>query len=201
MRDGGDDGHGAAWGRTAPAGAELGLPVLALLVLAVTGLLAACTTGPGPVTPPPPPPPPAACLLDTAAFAAGTGITWTPDASTASDTRCVYDPAGPAAGGADGPAFVAVDVAQAQDPAAELDRVGALCADGSRAPMATGGATGSPGGGEIGFVCRFQGGSVFGAAVRGDQLLTVSASAVPVGTTAAQLVLAFDQQLTAAAGR
>lgn len=194
MRNGGDDGHGAGRGRT-------GLPVLALLVLAVTGLLAACTTGPGPVPGPPPPPPPAACLLDTAALAAGTGITWTPDASTASDTRCVYDPAGPAADGADGPAFVAVDIAQAEDPAAELDRVGALCADGSRAPMAAGGEAGSPGGGEIGFVCRFQGGSVFGAAVRDGQLLTVSASAVPAGTTAAQLVLAFDQQLTAAAGR
>ena len=126
-------------------------------------------------------------MLDTAAFGAATGLVWTPDASTASDTRCVYDPTTLSIP-AEGPAFVTVDVAAAQDPepATELDTVAALCADGSRAEVTAG---------EGGFVCRFQGGSVFAAMVLDGQVVTLAASAVPPGTTAARLVVAFDQQL------
>jgi hypothetical protein len=159
---------------------------------ALVALSAACSSESGPApTPIPPPPPPAACLLDTGALTTATGISWTPNAATASDTRCVYDPVRSPAPAADGPAFVAVDVAAAPgaDPAGTLDTVGALCTTGSRAPVAEG----------QGFVCRFQGDSVFAATVRGDRLVTVAASAIPPGTTAAQLVLAFDQQLSALA--
>ncbi len=83
-----------------------------------------------------------------------------------------------------------VDVAamQGTDPAAELATVAELCAAGSRVEVAAG---------DGGFVCRFQGGSVFAAMVRRGQVVTLAASAVPPGTTAAQLVVAFDQQLTA----
>jgi hypothetical protein len=49
-------------------------------------------------------------------------------------------------------------------------------------------------------VCRFQGGTVFAAVVRGGQLVTLAVSAVPPGTTAARLVVAFDQQLAALSG-
>jgi len=151
--------------------------------LALMAALGGCS-GPAPAPappPPPPPPPPAACLLDTAALATATGLTWTPDSSTASDTRCVYDPS---AGRrpADGPAFLSVDVTQ--DPPTALDTVAELCEDGSRAPVST-----------AGFVCRYQGGSVFAALIRDGRLVTLSASAVPAGTTAAQLVVAFDQQV------
>jgi hypothetical protein len=172
----------ARWG--VPAG--LGL---AGLGLAGAALLAGCTAGPDPVVPPPPPPP-AACLLDTAALAAITGLSWTPDAATASDTRCVYDPTTLSVPG-DRPAFVTVDVVPAQgpDPAAELDTVAGVCDDGSRVPVVAG----------DGFVCRFQGGNVFAATVRRGDLVTIAASAVPPGTTAARLVIAFDQQLTALA--
>lgn len=153
----------------------------------LVALSAACSSESGPA-PIPPPPPPAACLLDTGALTTATGIPWTPNAATASDDRCVYDPITSPAPAPDGPAFVAVDVAAAPaaDPATALDTVAALCAAGSRAPVAEG----------LGFVCRFQGDSVFAATVRGDQLVTVAASAVPPGTTAARLVLAFDQQLS-----
>jgi hypothetical protein len=128
-------------------------------------------------------------MLDMPTFAATTGLAWHPDASTASDTRCVYDPATLSIP-ADGPAFVTVDVAamQGTDPAAELATVAELCAAGSRAEVAAG---------DGGFVCRFQGGSVFAATARRGQVVTLATSAVPPGTTAAQLVVAFDQQLTA----
>jgi hypothetical protein len=147
--------------------------------------LGGCSTAavPAPSAPPPPPPPPAACLLDTAALARATGLTWTPDASTASDTRCVYDPSG-AQPSADGPAFVSVDVTP--DPPTALDTVAQLCENGSRAPVGT-----------SGFVCRYQGGNVFAALVHDGRLVTLAASAVPAGTTAAQLVVAFDQQVAA----
>lgn len=154
-----------------------------VLAAAIGGCSAA--EAPAPVAPPPPPPPPpAACLLDTGVLTTTTGLTWAPDASTASDTRCVYDPSGtPRA--ADGPAaFLSVDVTQ--DPAASLDTVAELCEDGSRAPVGT-----------AGFVCRYQGGNVFAAVTRDGRLVTLAASAVPTGTTAAQLVVAFDQQVTA----
>jgi hypothetical protein len=168
-------GRGAAAGRLA-VGATVGL------------VLAACSAAPTTPTPPPvqapPPPPPAACLLDTGGLAAGTGLSWRPDPSTASDTRCVYDP-----NGAPTPAgeFLAVQIAPitATDAGGELDTVASTCADGSRAALAQG----------SGFVCRFRGGSVFAALVRAGQLITVSASGVPEGTTAARLVLSLQQQL------
>jgi hypothetical protein len=132
-------------------------------------------------------------VLDTGALAVATGLDWTPDASTASDTRCVYDPSGSARETTpqEDPAFLTVDVEPAEepDPAATLDTVAALCNDGSRAPA-----------GGDGFVCRFQGGTVFAAVVRGGQLVTLAVSAVPSGTTAARLVVAFDQQLTTLSG-
>ncbi len=182
-------------------------------------------TAPGPDGAPaaPPPPPPAACLLDTGVLAETTGLTWTPDAVTASDTRCVYDPspAAPAAAAAEtgaggsaregaaegrdesppedddatatpaeaGPAeFVAVDVTAAPEeaPAGQLDVLAQVCESGTRTAT-----TGS------GFVCRLPGGSVFAALVSGDRVVTVAASGVPEGTTAAALVIAFGQQLDA----
>ena len=160
-------------------------------LVAVAGLLCGCSAGsdpaPAPPPPPPPPPPPAACLLDTAALGAATGLSWAPDVSTASDTRCVYDPSGTPRP-PEGPAFVAVEVAPDADPdpAAALDTVAALCEEGSRVPA-----------GDAAFVCRFQGDAVFAAAVRGGRLVTLATSAVPAGTTAARLVVAFDQQLAA----
>jgi hypothetical protein len=168
----------------------------AALVVAV-GVLTGCSAGggptpPAPPPPPPPPPPPAACLLDTDALTAATGLTWTPDPNTASDTRCVYDPAG-APRPPDGPAFLAVDVTPDPDPVTALDTVAALCEDGSRAPAA-----GSEGR-AAGFVCRFQGGNVFAAAASEGRLVTLAASAVPPGTTAASLVVAFDRQVAALA--
>jgi hypothetical protein len=153
--------------------------VLGAVVL--TTALAGCSAAeaPAPPVPPPPPPPPAACLLDTTALAAATGLSWTPDASTASDARCVYDPSGDQRP-ADGPAFLSVDVTDAT----ALDTVAQLCDKGSRAPVGT-----------AGFVCRYQGGNVFAAATHEGRLVTLAASAVPAGTTAAQLVVAFDQQV------
>jgi hypothetical protein len=171
--------------------------LLTLMAAAVAvGSVSACSgdvPAPAPPPPPPPPPPPAACLLDTAAFAAATGLAWAPDVSTASDTRCVYDPSG-APRPPEGPAFLAVDVAPAPDPAVALDTVAALCEDGSRAPA--GGSAGSA----AGFVCRFQGGNVFAAVAHEGRLVTLAASAVPPGTTAAQLVVALDQQVAALSG-
>jgi hypothetical protein len=168
----------------------------AATLLGAVIVLAGCSTEPGadPAPSPqpaaaPPPAPPAACLLDPGALTTVTGLAWTPDQSTASDTRCVYDVGPPAPAGE--PAFLAVEVSPAttDDPQAELDTVAAACADGSRAPLSAAG---------TGFVCRFRGGSVFAATARSGQLVTVSASAVPDGTTAARLVLALQQQLDSA---
>jgi hypothetical protein len=162
-------------------------PGLLLAAVTIAGAVTACSSGESPAPPPPPPPPPpAACLLDTTSLGAATGLAWAPEAITASDTRCVYDPSGPRP--PEGPAFVTVDVAPAAgaDPAAALDTVAALCEDGSRAPV-----------GDDGFVCRFQSDSVFAAVVSGERMVTLAASAVPPGTTAARLVMAFDQQLAA----
>jgi hypothetical protein len=167
-------------------------------------LVAACTSaappssglppiGAGPTAPPPPPP--AACLLDTDALTAGTGLSWTPDATTASDTRCVYDPGPartpattPSAAPAGGPGeFVAVGIAAAtaQPPDAQLDVLAQPCSTGSRKPTRTG------------FVCRFPAGSVFAGRVRDEQVITIAASAVPAGTTADALAGALAQQLDA----
>jgi hypothetical protein len=81
---------------------------------------------------------------------------------------------------------VSVDVTR--EPPTALDTVAELCEDGSRAPVGT-----------AGFVCRYQDGNVFAALVHDGSLVTVAASAVPAGTTAAQLVVALDQQVTALA--
>lgn len=138
-------------------------------------------------------------MLDASALATTTGLVWKPDHSTASDTRCVYDPAAPAgatpsaaapsAAGSikpSGPDFVAVDVTRfTGDPAAELDVLAEVCEAGSRAPAPDG----------AGFVCRFLGGSVYAAVARNGRAITIAASAVPQGTTAARLVVAFTQQL------
>lgn len=169
----------------------------ALLTAVAFALLPSCTAGSGPGTREPSeqaklPAPPAACLLDTATLATTTGLTWAPDTTTASDTRCVYDPGqDPAQDPAQAVAgldFVTVDVTPlaGSDAAAALDTLAELCDAGSRAPVPAA---------DGGFVCRFQGGSVFAAAVRGGQVVTVSASAVPAGTTAARLVVAFTEQL------
>ena len=186
--------------------------MLALLGAAAGIAVTACSPAATAPTPPapapaPPPPPPAACLLDTGGLATGTGLSWRPDQVTASDTRCVYDPQPPVAAtasrtpdatatgrpgtssAADAGAFLTVEITPvtAPDPVTELDAVAAACADGSRAELPRAGS---------GFVCRFRGGSVLAALVRTDQLVTVSASGVPAGTTAARLVLALQQQLT-----
>ena len=176
------------------------MPGALCAVAAAAAVLSGCSApDAAPVSPPvqaAPPAPPAACLLDPARLAADTGLTWTPDQTTASDTRCVYDPGGPvtpasstSSTAAPDPAdFLAVEVAPAvaDDAQTELDDVAGACAEGSRAPVQDDG---------NGFVCRFRGGSVFAAAVRAGQLVTVSVSAVPAGTTTARLVLALQQQL------
>jgi hypothetical protein len=148
----------------------------------------------------PPPPPPAACLLDLDALGAATGLAWTADAATASDTRCVYDHDRPAdagtpdTGGPDAGAldFVAVDVVPlgATTPDAELAALAGVC-EGAPTDVAAGAGA---------FVCRFQGGSVFSALVDGGTVVTVSASGVPAGTTADLLAEAFAAQLVAIGG-
>lgn len=158
----------------------------AAALLVVAGLLTACTSEPAAPTPQAQPPaPPAACLLDGAALAATTGLAWTPDQSTATDTRCVYDPAGNP-----GPAgFLAVEVGSSSDDAAsQLDTIAELCQSGSRADVQAA---------DGGFVCRFDDDGVYAALVQGGQVVTVASSAVPPGTTAARLAVAFTQQLTA----
>lgn len=177
-------------------GAGVG-PLLRRPLLLGVGLLLGACTGAGPADPEPaPPPPPAACLLDLARFAATTGLTWTPDASTAGDTRCVYDPSAPTPTGAattstaatataTSSGFVTVEITDAAD---ELDAAAALCEPGTSTPVGAGG-----------FTCRFTGGgptpAVFAAVVRDGRLVTVTASGVPDGTTADRLTSAFAEQL------
>ena len=165
------------------------------VVLGVAALLTACTTG-GVQAPsgtdtaaaPVPPPPPAACVLDAAALATGTGLVWTPNALTASDTRCVYD-----AAGADPLDFIGVDVAPFTGPAAaELTALAGVCDDGSRSDVPAG---------EGAFVCRYKGGSVFSALVADGKVTTVVASAVPAGTTAERLAATFTAELNRIGGR
>lgn len=166
----------------------------AALLLVTGALVTGCTAGSDPAPPDrggqaAPPPPPAACRLDTAALAADTGLGWTPDETTANDTRCVYDPDAPAGTARTSSVdFVAVEVAPSAGAAtAELDNLAELCEAESRISVAA--ADGA-------FVCRFGGGSVFAALIRGGEVLTVAASAVPPGTSAAHLVVAFTQQLS-----
>ncbi|MHA6782588.1 hypothetical protein ACVGOW_16585 [Pseudonocardia saturnea] len=167
----------------------------------VTGLLApllvlaAGCTGSGPPEPArkaDPPAPAAACLLDPDALAAGSGVAWIPDRSIASDTRCVYDvaTAGSTPAPADGPrAFLVVETAPIRggDPAAELETVAQVCAEGSRAPVTAA---------QDGFVCRLAGGGVFAATVRDGELVTLAAASVPAASTADRLATALAEQLT-----
>lgn len=158
--------------------------------LSVGALLTGCSAGgdnPERAPEAKPPPPPAACLLDGAALQATTGLAWTPDQSTATDTRCVYDPPGGPAG------FLAVDVGSSDDDAAtQLDTIAELCESGSRADVDAA---------DGGFVCRFDTDNVYAAIVRGGQVVTLSTSAVPPGTTSAKLAVAFTEQLRSIGGR
>ena len=134
-----------------------------------------------------PPDPPAACVLDTAALDNATKLTWTPDQSTANDTRCVYD-AGPNASRPAGPAFLTVSLftrTQA-DPAAERELLAQLCVQGSRVDVNKA---------DGGFVCRFDGDLVYGALVRGDQVVQVARSAIPDADGRATLATAISDQL------
>ena len=117
-------------------------------------------------------------------MAAATGTAWTPDQTTASDSRCVYD----AAAGSDGPVFLAVTLAPATqaDPAAELESLAQLCATGSRTTVSAA---------KGGLVCRFGPGLVLGALVRGQDVVTVTVSAVPASTTGDRLAAAITEQL------
>lgn len=151
--------------------------------LAGAVLLTACTgePAPAPAAAPEPAPPPAACLLDPDALRAATGLVWAPDDTTASDTRCLYDPAT-----GTGAEFVAVDVAPpgVTGPPTPLDDIAAVCADGTRVPAGDG------------FGCRLPAGGVFAATVRDGELVTLAAAAVPAGTTADALATALAEQLT-----
>jgi hypothetical protein len=151
------------------------------VLLVAAALLVACS---GRVEAPPvvptPPPPPAACLLDVDALGAATGLTWTPDAATAGDVRCVYDTRQ-----GDPLAFLAVELAPPVSPAG-LEDVAAACTDGSRTTVAAGRAA---------FVCRLPAGSVLGAVAADDHLITVAASAVPAGTSAEKLTAALSAEL------
>jgi hypothetical protein len=162
----------------------------ALLLGAV--VLAGCTAAPAPeptAAAPVPEPvvPPAACVLDVAVLSSATGLTWAADETTASDTRCVYDPAP-----GSGTDFVAVDVLSSPPtgsgpPPAALDTLARACAADTRAPAGT-----------DGFVCRFPGGGVFAARDRAGVVVTVAAAEVPAATTADQLAAAFTEQLASA---
>jgi hypothetical protein len=138
----------------------------------------------GEVEPPPavptPPPPPAACLLDADTLAAATGLTWTADAATAGDVRCVYD-----VRQGDPLAFLAVELAPPVLPAG-LEEVAAACTDGSRTTVAAGRGA---------FVCTLPAGSMLGAVAAEAHLVTVAASQIPAGTTADKLAPALASQL------
>jgi hypothetical protein len=155
-------------------------------ILALAVVLSGCAADP-PLPQAAPPDPPAACVLDTAALGNATKVAWTPDQSTASDTRCVYD-AGPDASGPAGPAFLTVSLfARTQaDAAAERELLAQLCSQGSRVDVNKA---------DGGFVCRFNGDLVYGALVRGDQVVQVACSAVPATVASATLATAIGDQL------
>ncbi len=156
---------------------------MAVLALAVGG----CAADP-PLPSAPPPDPPAACVLNTTELASATDVRWTPDQSTANDTRCVYD-AGPDPATPGGAAFLTVSLfprTQA-DPAAERELLAQLCSPGSRIEVNAA---------DGGFVCRFDGDLVFGVLVRGDQVVQVASSAIPASTASATLAAAISDQLT-----
>lgn len=151
--------------------------VLAVLVGSAT--LAGCTAGTAPVAAPGPTPepvaPPAACVLDVPALTTATGLVWTPEETTASDTRCVYD----AATGSSTD-FLVVE----RGDAGPLETLAQACGPGSRTEAGT-----------DGFVCRFPGGGVFAARDRDGVVLTLAAAETPVGSTPDRLVTAFAGQL------
>jgi hypothetical protein len=155
----------------------------AAALLLVGAALAGCTAGDGTApVPAPAPAPPAACLLDVTALAAATGLAWTADGSTASDTRCVYDPAGGTAR-----EFLAVDVAPlgGAGAGAELAALAEVCGT-PPVPVAADGPA---------MVCTLESGSVYAATAGGSRLVTIAASAVPAGTTAERLTVALAEQL------
>jgi hypothetical protein len=155
--------------------------VRSAVLLVAAALLVACSGG---VEPPPavptPPPPPAACLLDVEVLAAATGLTWTPDATSAGDVRCVYD-----ARQGDPLAFLAVELAPPVSEA-ELEDVAAACTDGSRTTVDAGRGA---------FVCTLPAGSMLGAVAADDHLITVTASQIPTGTTAGRLAAGLSAEL------
>ena len=169
-----------------PQGAKSGRAGCAAGVAVLVVVLGGCGADP-PLQQAAPPDPPAACVLDTAALANATHVSWTPDQSTANDIRCVYD-AGPTAATPAGPAFLTVSLlARTQaDPAAERESLAQLCAAGSRVDVNTA---------DGGFVCRFDGDLIYGALVRGDQVVQVATSAIPTTTASATLATAISDQL------
>lgn len=146
-------------------------------------LLVACAAPAAPVPEPTPTPeapaPPAACLIDPAALAMATGVGWTSDSATASDTRCVYDPAG-----SDPSQFVVVEV----EPDVELDVVMQVCADDDEPLLLA-----------DGFVCRIGAGGVFAAGRTDGRVVTIAAAVAPVGDPP-RLVDAFADELARLAG-
>jgi hypothetical protein len=168
-----------------PARTRLRAAAAAAAIAAVA--LGGCAADP-PLPKADPPAPPAACVLDTSSLGSATDVTWTPDQSTASDTRCVYDAASPPKD-ASGPQFLTVSLfprTQA-DASAERELLAQLCLKGSRIDVDAA---------DGGFVCRFDGNLVFGALVRGDQVVQVSTSAIPAATASATLAGAISDQLT-----
>lgn len=174
--------------RARPRGSPPTTTTAAALLIATACAVGGCATDP-PLPQADPPDPPAACVLDTNALTSATDVTWTPDESTADDTRCVYD-AGPEPAGPGGPQFLTVSLfprTQA-DAAAERELLAQLCLTGSRIDVNAG---------DGGFVCRFDGELVYGVLVRGDQVVQVSTSAVPATTAGATLASAISDQLAA----
>jgi hypothetical protein len=72
------------------------------------------------------------------------------------------------------------------DAAAERESLAQLCAAGSRVDVNKA---------DGGFVCRFDGDLVYGALVRGDQVVQVATSAIPTTTASAALAAAISDQL------
>ena len=97
-------------------------------------------------------------------------------------------PQGPNAATPAGPAFLTVSLfnrTQA-DPAAERELLAQLCLEGSRVDVNKA---------DGGFVCRGGGDLVYGAIVRGDQVVQVAASAIPEAMASATLASAITDQL------
>jgi hypothetical protein len=151
-------------------------------LLTALAVLAGCTGAPRDAAPTPapapPPVPPAACAVDPGALAAETGVAWTVDATTASDTRCVYT--------ADDRALLTVALGTGDDAGVGLGDLPAVCG---------GPVTPVPTAGEGAFACALPDGGVFAARRTDTVVATVTASAVPHGTTAEALLAAVADQL------